>query len=213
MFPDFLQGGIEVDRLSQLPGQAIFTSTSFNAEELAALANQGVRYGNSTQDNFLSLLQGYVLFAPDKDVAVELREGTVYIPKGAIAWIMETGADSAIYDLHDSLSTGPIKIVANKKTLTLGPGQQVLLTRNMTASFAELNPGSVVGYRNIRSADMGGGIKSFVCEFSIPHGMSNIEVIHGLIASPDQKHQKLVKHMLKNAAILADLSAQNYKTR
>jgi len=158
-------------------------------------------------------MQGHVLFAPDKDIEVEVREGKVYIPKGAVAWIMETGADSAIYDMHDSLATGPIRVVANNKTLTLGPGQQILLTRNMSATFAELNPGSVVGYRNIRSAELGGGIKSFVADFSIPHGLTNVSVINGLLRSPEPKHQKIVRQLLKNAAILADLSSQNYKTR
>jgi hypothetical protein len=126
---------------------------------------------------------------------------------------METGADSAIYDLHDTMQTGPIRVVANNKTLTLGPGQQVLLTRNMNATFAELNPGSVVGYRNVRSTDMGSGIKSYICEFSIPHGLNNVEVINGLLYSKEDKHQKIVKQMLKNAAILADLSAQKYRNK
>ncbi len=212
MFPNSLVGGIEVERLAQLPGQAIFGSTAFNADELLALSNQGIQFGQNSKDNFLSLLQGHVLFAPDKDIEVEVREGKVYIPKGAIAWVMETGADSAIYDMHDSLATGPIRVVANNKTLTMGPGQQILLTRNLKANFAELNPGSVVGYRNIRSAELGGGIKSFVCDFSIPHGLNNVEVIHGLLYSQDPKHQKLVRQMLKNATILADLSAQHYRT-
>ncbi len=211
MFPNGLVGGIEFDRLAQLPGQAIFGSTAFNADELAALSTQGIQFGPDSKNNFLSLLQGHVLFAPDKEIEVEVREGKIYIPKGAIAWVMETGADSAIYDMHDSLATGPIRVVANNKTITMGPGQQILLTRNLKASFAELNPGSVVGYRNIRSAELGGGIKSFVCDFSIPHGLNNVKVIHGLLYSQEPKHQKLVRQMLKNAAILADLSAQHYK--
>lgn len=212
MFHNGLVGGIEFDRLAQLPGQAIFGSTAFNADELAALSTQGIQFGPDSKNNFLSLLQGHVLFAPDKEIEVEVREGKIYIPKGAIAWVMETGADSAIYDMHDSLATGPIRVVANNKTITMGPGQQILLTRNLKASFAELNPGSVVGYRNVRSAELGGGIKSFVCDFSIPHGLNNVKVIHGLLYSQEPKHQKLVRQMLKNAAILADLSAQHYRT-
>lgn len=211
--PTRLQGGVAVDNNGRMPGQAMFGATNFNAEELLALQNNGVIYGPHTGESYINLLQGYVLFAPERDIEVEVREGKVYIPKGAIAWVMETGADSAIYDLHDTMQTGPIRVVANSKTLTLGPGQQVLLTRNMTASFAELNPGSVVGYRNIKSADMGGGIKSYICEFSIPHGLNNVEVINGLLYSKEEKHQKIVRQMLKNAAILADLSAQKYRNK
>lgn len=213
MAPTRLQGGVAVDNNGRMPGQAMFGATNFNAEELLALQNNGVIYGPHTGDSYINLLQGYVLFAPERDIEVEVREGKVYIPKGAIAWVMETGADSAIYDLHDTMQTGPIRVVANSKTLTLGPGQQVLLTRNMNATFAELNPGLVVGYRNVKSADMGGGIKSYICEFSIPHGLNNVEVINGLLYSKEDKHQKIVRHMLKNAAILADLSAQKYRNK
>lgn len=211
--PTRLQGGIAVDNNGRMPGQAMFGATNFNAEELLALTNNGVVYGPHTGEAYINLLQGYVLFAPERDIEVEVREGKIYIPKGAIAWVMETGADSAIYDLHDTMQTGPIRVVANNKTLTLGPGQQVLLTRNMNATFAELNPGSVVGYRNVRSTDMGSGIKSYICEFSIPHGLNNVEVINGLLYSKEDKHQKIVKQMLKNAAILADLSAQKYRNK
>jgi hypothetical protein len=41
--------------------------------------------------------------SPIKDIQLQTREGTAYIPRGAAAWIMETGNDAAIYDLHDSL--------------------------------------------------------------------------------------------------------------
>ena len=213
--PDLVQGGVSFNKLAEIPGQAIFGATEFNANELSALSAQGVKFGSDSKDNLLNLMQGHILFAPDKDITVAVREGTVFIPKGAIAWVMETGADSAIYDLHDSISSGPVKVIVNKKEIAMGPGTQILLTRNQTASFESLNPGSSVGYRRIKSSDLGGGIKSFVCDFSIAHSLSNMEVLHSLLYSQDAKHKRLVAQMLKNAAILNDLTnaAGPYKTK
>ena len=205
-FPE-LEGGIELtEKISKIPGQAIFGVSEFNANELSILANHGVQYGQNSKDQYLNLMKGFVLFAPDKDITVEVREGTVHIPKGCIAWVMETGADSAIYDLHDSLSSGAVRVVVNNKEIKMGPGTQLLLTRDMNSSFNQLNPGSSVGYRNVRSNDMGNGIRTFVADFSIPHGLENLEVLHSLFYSQDPKHRKLVAQMLKNAAILASLT-------
>ena len=133
-------------------------------------------------------------------------KGLVTIPKGTLAWIMETGNDCAIYDLHDTLHTGSIKVVANQKELTLAPGKELLLTRNSNADFSEVNPGKGIGYRNVGANDLGNGIKAYVCDFSIAHGIANVPVIHNLLLSHDPAHKKAAHQMLKNAAILSDLT-------
>ena len=143
---------------------------------------------------------------PNHDIQVQTREGIAYIPKGAAAWIMETGNDVAIYDLHDSLRSGVIKVMVNNKQLPLAPGKEILLTRNATSDFAALNPSTVIGYRNVKSKDLGDGIKAYVCDFSIVHGLINVSVIHNLAVSKDSAQQKAARNMLKNAAILADLT-------
>jgi hypothetical protein len=107
------------------------------------------------------------------------------------------------HDLHDSISSGPVKVIVNKKEIAMGPGTQILLTRNQTASFESLNPRSCVGYRRVKSSDLGGGIKSFVCDFSIAHSLSNMEVLHSLLYSQDSKHKRLVAQMTQNLALLA----------
>ena len=119
---------------------------------------------------------------------------------------METGNDAAIYDLHDTLHTGSIKAIVNQKELTLAPGKELLLTRNNNADFSELNPGNSLGYRNVGSTDLGNGIKAYVCDFSIAHGVTNVRVIHNLLLSQESAHKKAAHQMLKNAAILADLT-------
>ena len=151
---------------------------------------------------------------PNRDVQVQTREGLVTIPKGTVAWVMETGNDAAIYDLHDTLHTGTVKITANQKQFVLSPGKELLLTKNNNDDFANINPGNVLGYRNVGSTDLGNGVKAYVCDFSIPHGATNIPAIHSLLNSKDPAHRKVGRKILKNAAIIADLSGYpEYETK
>ncbi len=186
--------------------QALFAASSFNAEELIALDHQGIVFGPSSKDNFFDLIKGFVLFMPKANIDVQTREGVVSIPKGAVAWVMETGNDAAIYDLHDNIHTGYIKVNANKKSLTLTPGTEILLTRNNTASFDTLNPGTTIGYRNVRSSDLGGGIKAYICDFSIAHGLNNVPTMRSLLTSNDKAQRDAAWQMIKNATILDDLT-------
>ena len=206
-----LRGNVTIERLAAA-GEALFSAGGFNADELNALSNHGIVFGPKTTGNFLDLIKGNVLFMPISNIGVQTREGLVSIPKGAIAWIMETGNDVAIYDMHDSLHTGPIKVIANKKELTLSPGTQVLLTKNTTASFDSLNPGNTIGYRNVKASDLGEGIKAYVCNFSIAHGLTNVHVLHDLLTSNDPAQKKTAWTMIKNATILDDLTGADYKT-
>jgi hypothetical protein len=209
-----LQGEIKMDQV-EMVGQALFAANEFNATQLNNLANLGILLGPKTTGTFCDLIKGFVLFMPTNAVSVETREGLVNIPKGAHVWIMETGADAAIYDLHDTLFTGPVKVTVNKKVLTMAPGNEILLTRNPTAAFEELNPGRALGYRLIRSSDMGDGIRAFVCNFSIPNGLQNVPAMHRLVNSNSPAERKAARKMLKNAAIISDLDphdAPEYKT-
>jgi hypothetical protein len=142
----------------------------------------------------------------------------VHIPKGAVAWIIETGKEPnnpttghcAIYDMHDTIHTGAIKVSVNKKELTLAPGKELLLTRDYNADFADLNPAKALGYCNVGSIDLGNGIKAFVCDFSITHGIVNVPVVHNLVLSKDPLQRKVARQMLKNAVILAELTGDDY---
>ncbi|MBY0357257.1 MAG: hypothetical protein K2W82_04580 [Candidatus Obscuribacterales bacterium] len=208
-----LRGTVNIEQLADI-GEALFATSSFNANELAALTNAGIQFGPKTGGNFFDLNKGYVLFMPTNDIQVQTKEGLVSIPKGAIVWVMETGNDAAVYDLHDSINA-PVKITANGKEMTLSPGTQVLMTRDSKGSFEALNPGSSIGTRNVRSKDLGGGIKAYIADFSISGGVMNVGVIRSLLKSDNPEHHKAAMKMLKNAAILADLTggAGAYKTK
>jgi hypothetical protein len=208
-----LQGNIEVERIAS-SGQALFSAAAFTDEQLDALANEGIVFGPKTNSNFFDLQKGNVLFMPTSNIQVQTKEGLVSIPKGAIAFVMETGNDAAVYDLHDS-ATSKIKIIANGKELIMSPGTEILMTRDSNANFNTLNPGKEIGVRNIREKDMGNGIKAYIADFTITGSMMNVAVIRGIIKSNDPEHKQATNKLLKNASILADLtgSAGIYKTK
>jgi hypothetical protein len=126
---------------------------------------------------------------------------------------MQTVNAVAIYDFHDSRSTGSVKVTVQGKPITLSPGIQVVLTPNAKAKFDSVNPGrGFIGYRNIRLAECGAGVKAYICDFAIPHGVTNNPYLHNMLTSNDAQQKKLAHSILKNAAILADLTGFDYKT-
>jgi hypothetical protein len=198
-------GHVANDELNKT-GQALFAASSFNAKELNALSHQGVVFGPTSNNSFIDLRQGVVFFMPKSPITVQIREGIVKIPGGAHVWINETGADGVVCDFHDNLYTGSVKVIANNKELVLSPGKQVLLTRNNTADFESLNPCNALNCQNVRSSDVGAGIKVFICDFSISNGMARIPVIYNMLRSQDPAQRKAAWQMIKNATILSDLT-------
>ncbi len=205
-----LQGNISMNQSMNRIGEALFAANEFNATEQNQLLNQGIVFGPTTKNNFFDLIKGFMLFMPTSDISVQTREGLVKIPKDAVVWVMETVADVAIYDLHDSLFTGPVKVIVNNKELVLAPGKELLLTRNSKESFDVLNPGKDIAYRSVRVTEVGAGVKAYVADFSITHSIKNIGVINNLLRSNDPSQRKAARRMIKNATILADLTGEDY---
>ena len=72
--------------------------------------------------------------------------------------------------------------------------------------FAQLNPGNELGIENVKATDAGSGIKAYVCDFSITHGMFSQPVLYELLTSENPEQAKAARKMIKNAAIIADLT-------
>ena len=144
---------------------AIFTSSDFNAGELAKLSVGGISFGAGTGGNHLVLDKGTVLFAPESPIVVTTKEGDVHINAGAIALIFEDGHDVAVLDLSDAHS-GDVSFSGTTRG-ALAPGQQVVLTRDGSASFKDINPASAVALRRIEKLQAKNGITAYTSEFSI----------------------------------------------
>jgi hypothetical protein len=191
--------------------EASFSGSSFTNNKLSELASRGIIFGQNSNSKSLNLIKGNVLFTPESDISVQTNAGTAYIPRGAAAWIVHNGASVAVYDLHDSVRSGRIKVVAGNKELSLSPGSQAVLSKDQTASFDSLNAGNTIAYSNVREGKLGAGTKIFVADFSIPHGLASISVVRNLLESPDAAQRKVAWTMIKDAAILNDLAGSDFQ--
>jgi hypothetical protein len=192
-----------------LPGQASFAASTFDSSQLKSLAASGVIYGPGTTPDALELVKGNVLFTPANDVRIHTHNAFVSIPKGAAVWIMARKADVAIFDFHDNGTTGSVSVTMNDKDVTLTPGMELVLTPATT--FEPTNRANeFIPYRNVRLAAHGATVNAYLCDFSIPNGVVNIGFLRDMLDSKDPKQRKLARSILKNAAILADLTGFDY---
>ncbi len=187
------------------------SSSNFNESTVSGL--HGVHTGSGTTGNFFNLDTGNMVFNPQSNITVGTHDGNVFIDGGSIAFVMETGHDVAVYDLHDT-HHGAVRVAAGNQTIILHPGQQVVLTRNSTADFEKINPGGKISYRHSRSQDVGGGIKAFLADFSVPTALSNVAPLKQMLSSTNPSDRKIAHQLLKNAVILSETTAANgpYRT-
>ena len=108
----------------------------------------------------------------------------------------------------------PIKVIVNNEQVRLAPGTELLLTHNQSADFETLNPTDKIGYRNVRTKDMGNDVKAFVADFSLVAALTSVKSVRQILKSDKVEHIQVSHKMLKNAAILADLTSGvgEYKT-
>jgi hypothetical protein len=165
----------------------------------------GVITGSGTSNNYFNLDVGNVVFRPTNDIVVGTHEGNVSIASGSIVFVMETGHDVAVYNLHDTKSGG-VKISMGGKQVTVHPGTSVVLTRQDKADFSKVNPGVRIGHRNPVPVSMGEGVKAYYSEFSITSALYTVAPLKQMLASKSPADRKAAEHMLKNAVILSELS-------
>jgi hypothetical protein len=145
-----------------------------------------------------------------EDPVITTREGVASVPPGAVAIVATRPNETYVYDMQDDLHTGPVTFKVNEQVLKLSPGTGIIITRDLKADFHSLNPYEKLGYRNVRSTDLGNGMKAFICDFSVVDGLNNIAAVRDLLRSSDPVQRKLAWKMIKNATILADMTGNNY---
>lgn len=170
---------------------------------------------DASRDNFVVLERGNVLFRPrNREIVVQVQEGLIFIGEGCDVLVMETGNDVAVYNLHDTYK-GAVRVVAGRREVVLSPGMQLVLTRKQDAKFEDVNPGTQIAYRNVRSEEVGEGIKAFAADFSIPSAMTRVQPLRRMLASKKSKDRQVAYQMLKNAVVLAALGSNQgpYKSK
>lgn len=180
--------------------------STFDSQTVSLLQNQGIQVGPDTSGNFLQLQKGNVLiFQNNKAITIGVNEGFVNIGAGAMALVMETGNDVAVYSLYNN-QDDDVSVIVDHKAISLRPGRMVVLTRNNSASFKDINPGKNVATRNHHKHHAGGGIIAYTADFSLVSALSNVGVLKGMLHSPDQSQRQMAAKMMKLAAIQMHLT-------
>ena len=183
---------------------AMFFEGQFNNQNLTAMTNQGVSFGSSSGGQHFVLDKGTVLFAPSSNILVSTHEGDVSIAAGSAALVYETGNDVAVLNLTDNY-TGDVKFVSGNHSVALVPGQEIVLTRNGSASLKQINPASAVAHRRVERTHFNNGITAFVTDFSIMSALQNTPLYNSL-KKTDQGRATLDK-ILRAAASLQIVTA------
>jgi hypothetical protein len=190
----------------QIFGSVTYKGT-FDQAERDRLAKEGVVMNVDTEGSNFSLERGNLVFAPPTDITVATREGRVYVPGGAIVFIVDTGKDVAIYDLHQT-KLDAVKIVSAKKLIKLNPGRLLVLTRQQTRDFDRVS-GEVrsIGYRHAREEDINEEIKAFAMDFSIPSALTVVAPLQQMLKEQSGVARIAMTNILKSSALLMELTA------
>ncbi len=182
---------------------ASVVATDLTAPVVAQLNSEGLALVES-MNNVLKLKSGNIFLAPEHSTAVTTELGNIYLAAGAIVFVMQTADGLCVYDLADA-HKGDVTVVANKQIITAYPGMQIFLTAHNHPNFAALNPGKLIGQRNIREHKLNGGITAFTSDFSLVSALSQITPLHQLVRSTEPCARRVGQILLKNAAAIAQL--------
>ncbi len=186
--------------------------SSFNADfdgaYVSQLTSHGIQSGSLTEGSHFDLNKGNILFSPNHDITVGTHEGIVHIAANSLVFVMETGNDVAVYNLHDD-KKGGVTVHFGEKFITLTPGKQAVLTRKNTRELDSVNPGFGVGYRNPVWQEVSDGVTACVTEFSIPSAVVKIQPLRQLLLSKDPKARKIADSMLHDAVILFQVTSSS----
>jgi hypothetical protein len=182
-------------------------ASNFEPSEQSRLANEKITIAENTGGSHFNLDDGNVLFAPDKAITVQTQSGIVHIPGGAIAFVMASGSDVAVYDLHQT-SQEAMKVVTGNKLVTLDPGRLLVLTQQETRDFERVvGRCRCIGYRNAEEEDINGSIRAFGMDFSIPSIVSNVIPLKQMLNATSGPDKAAMDKILKNSALLMELTA------
>lgn len=189
-----------------MPGSRINNPT-FDEAEIDRLTAEGIVVGAGTGGHFLKIDKGWVLLTPTSDMTIQTVEGTIQVPANSVVYVIETGDDTSVYDLHENQSGG-VNVVSGNRRITMTPGMQLILSKVQTNDVENVSKNCrCVGYRHVQSDDVGNKIRAFRMDFSIPSALNSVVPLRQMVLSKDPRDQKLTAQVVKNAASLMQITA------
>jgi hypothetical protein len=121
--------------------------------------------------------------------------------------ILSFNGGLAVYDLDDAHKSA-VSVSAQGQEFKLFPGMNVVVTSNAVKSFEQINPAQIFAYRNIRSHEIGAGMKAFSTEFFVPTALQTVLPLKQLLSSKQPNARRMVEHVLKTTAATMQLKSK-----
>ncbi len=206
--PSVFQLAARNTNLALIPGTKFFNH-NFEGSQLSKLIKDGLVIASNTGNNYLNIDRGNVLLSPKEDIVVGTHEGNVYVSSGATLFLMESGHDVVLYDLCQS-KPKQVSVVVNKHKLFLEPGLMLVLTRQNTQNFEDINADChYVNYTNVKLLNIGEQeVKAFMANFSTSSAVLSVEPLQQLLASSEKEDKSVLNQIAKSAVIMGGFSTQ-----
>lgn len=151
------------------------------------------------------LSRGNTVFAPLQDTLLPSEFGQIEIGSGSVVLVASFPGGMAVYDLDDQRGSA-VRIHAGNRTLVLSPGRQAVVTRKEVRSFDIINPIEEIGYRYMSDFEIGGGLRAFSSEFSVPSAINAVKPLRQILLSRQPDARKLGNHLLKTMAAITQIN-------
>jgi hypothetical protein len=161
---------------------------------------------DTRSQKLMSLNRGAVVFAPIRDTQIETRFGRIHLAARSLALVIAFRNGVAVYDLDD-LHASSVTIESGPSQIRLYPGMQAIITDATTASLSDVNPTQAIGYRSIRTQQMGPKLKAFISEFDTLQSLQAVLPLRQIVTSKHPEARKVANHLLKSMAILMQTGA------
>jgi hypothetical protein len=114
----------------------------------------------------------------------------------------------AVYDMHDN-RRGDVVATTGNHVVVLNPGHHVTMAYRHISAFEQINPLECIGHRKLHVSEASGNIKHFTSEFSLISALNGLKPFMQMKHSTNPRDVKLVKAMIKNAAIIMQTRSVN----
>ena len=159
----------------------------------------GLKHSKNSSGKVMTLDKGALLLAPTSDKTIKTNFGTVKIAAGSLVLILASSVGVAVYDLDDT-HTQAVTVSTAQEEFVLSPGVSVMISSSAVKTFDQINPAQLLAYRNIVAKEIGGGLKVFSTEFSVPGAVQVVLPLKQLLKSGHPNARRISAHLFKTTA-------------
>lgn len=150
---------------------------------------------------------GSAFVANDKPMTVHTSVADITVPAKNGVFIVSVGDNVAVYNLTGG---GAATVgIGTDKVIPLKHSDQLVLTKNTSASFDDINPGKDIKSQNVRDMGNYSGVRVFGADFNYESVLDNLPQLSTLLTSTNGHEQSIGQRLLKTTAVQEALESSN----